>query len=146
MSHRGHQSLCVCVWVGGKTVGNIGTEPKRGKHCSIRRDGRKWAGKQLPPLAAKPPETEDFGWFTTRMPWKLPGYMEGRDKQHSISFTAWLCHLSDSWTIKFHKVAHISVSLSLFLPASSSNYSPLPNIALSLLSLWKRWVNWRDWL
>lgn len=47
--------------VGGETVGNIGTQPKRGKHCSIRREGGKVGRKTAHPSAIKPPGTEDFG-------------------------------------------------------------------------------------
>lgn len=53
------KSIPVCV--GGETVGNIGTQPKRGKHCSIRREGGKVGRKTAHPSAIKPPGTEDFG-------------------------------------------------------------------------------------
>lgn len=45
---------------GGQTVGNVGTDPKRGKHCSIRRGGGKVGRKTTLLFPVKPPD-EDFG-------------------------------------------------------------------------------------
>lgn len=50
------QGKSVLVCVGGQTVGNVGTEPKRGKHCGIRRGGGKVGSKSTLLFAAKPPD------------------------------------------------------------------------------------------
>lgn len=44
----------------GQIVGNVGTEPKRGKHCSIRRGGGKVGRKTILLFPVKPPD-KDFG-------------------------------------------------------------------------------------